>query len=73
MTQHSKEVFKEDCPICDGTVQSVEELACPSCKIQIWHLGADDTAQRLEQATQYGIHRVPAMVVNSKLSGCCQN
>ncbi|PZD71021.1 hypothetical protein C1752_08463 [Acaryochloris thomasi RCC1774] len=73
MTQRLIEVFTADCPLCHPTVQLVQELACPACEIQIWHLGADDATQGREQAAQYGIHRVPAVVVDGKLADCCQN
>jgi len=74
MTKRLVEVFTAGCPLCDETVKLVRELACESCEIQVWDLReGNSTPESLEKATQYGIHRVPAVVVNGKLAECCQN
>ncbi|MDX2212255.1 MAG: thioredoxin family protein [Oculatellaceae cyanobacterium bins.114] len=74
MTQHLIEVFTAGCPLCDETVKLVRELACTSCEIQVWDLREGcSTNECREKANQYGIHRVPAVVVDGKLAGCCQN
>jgi hypothetical protein len=74
MAKRFVEVFTAGCPLCDETVKLVRSLACETCEIQVWDLregGA--TPEGLEKANQYGIHRVPAVVVNGKLAECCQN
>lgn len=74
MTKRLVEVFTAGCPLCDETVKFVRELACDSCDIQIWDLREGyATHEGREKVAQYGIHRVPAVVVNGNLADCCQN
>ncbi|MCM1982143.1 MULTISPECIES: thioredoxin family protein [Cyanophyceae] len=73
MTKRSVEVFTAGCPLCDETVKLVRDLACENCDIQVWDLRADYITEEGEaKLTQYSIHRVPAVVVNGTLAGCCQ-
>jgi len=64
------EVFSAGCPCCDETVKLVQSLVCPSCDLQILDMQSDQAAQA--KAKQYGVKRVPAVVVNGKLADCCQ-
>lgn len=64
------EVFSAGCPCCDDAVKLVQSIACPSCDVQIHDMRNDAAAQA--KAKQYGINRVPAVVVNGKLADCCQ-
>ncbi|AFZ33504.1 MULTISPECIES: thioredoxin family protein [Cyanophyceae] len=74
MTKRLVEVFTAGCPLCDETVKLVQSLACESCEIQVWDLREGCSTHKCrEKANQYGIHRVPAVVVNGKLTECCQN
>lgn len=68
MAKRMVEVFTAGCPLCDETVKLVRQLACPNCEVQIYDLNA-----HREKAAQYGIHRVPAVVVNGFLADCCKN
>ena len=74
MSKRLVEVFTAGCPLCDETVKLVRELACSNCEVQVYDLreGCVTNSCR-EKAEQYGIHRVPAVVVNGKLAECCQN
>ena len=67
------EVFTAGCPLCDEAVNLVQSLACPNCEVTVYDLregcGADECR---EKARQYGIHRVPAVVIDGKLADCCQ-
>lgn len=72
MAKRLVEIFTAGCPLCDETVKLVRELAYDHCDIQVYELHAEDTTHR-EKAGQYGINRVPAVVVNGQLAGCCQN
>ncbi len=66
MSKRSVEVFTAGCPLCDETVKLVRELACSNCDVQVWDLRTGcATDECLEKAAQYGIHRVPAVVVNA--------
>lgn len=74
MSKRLVEVFTAGCPLCDETVKVVRELACENCDVQVYDLrsGCATNTYR-EKVAQYGIHRVPAVVVDGKLAGCCQN
>jgi len=74
MAKRQVEVFTAGCPLCDPVVQLVRELACDSCEVQVYDLrqGCETNGCR-DKATQYGIHRVPAVVVDGKLAECCRN
>jgi glutaredoxin len=64
------EVFVAGCPACDEAVALVKGLVCPSCDLHILDMQTDKAAQA--KAKQYGVKRVPAVVVDGKLAGCCQ-
>ena len=71
MNQKRKiEVFSAGCPCCDEAVKVVKSVACPSCEVTVLDMKSDREAQR--KAKEYGINRVPAVVVNGKLADCCQ-
>lgn len=74
MSKRLVEVFTSGCPLCDKTVKLVRELACQDCEVQIYDLREGCvTNECREKATQYGINRVPAVVVDGKLADCCFN
>lgn len=75
MAKRIVEVFTAGCPLCDETLKLVRELACPNCEVQVYDLRGEGCATNecREKAKQYGIHRVPAVVVNGKLADCCSN
>ncbi len=74
MAKRLVEVFTAGCPLCDETIKLVREVACENCEIQVYDLRQGcATNECLEKATQYGINRVPAVVIDSQLAGCCQN
>jgi len=74
MAKRLIEVFTAGCPLCDETVKLVRELACNNCEVQIYDLRSGCTTNECrEKVAQYNIHRVPAVVVNGQLAGCCQN
>jgi glutaredoxin 3 len=62
------EVFTAGCPACEPTVQLVKRIACPSCEVEVLDMHRPEVAAK---AKQYGVHRVPAVVINGKLAGCC--
>ncbi len=69
MAQKRKiEIFSAGCPACDETVQTVNDIACPSCEVQVLDMHREDVAA---QAKEYGIKSVPAIVIDGKLAGCC--
>lgn len=49
-------------------------LACDNCDVKIYDLNKGcATNECREKAAKYGIHRVPAVVVDGKLVECCEN
>ena len=69
MTRRKVEIFTAGCPLCDDAVQLVQDLACSSCRVEVLDM-KDDSAQ--QKAEQYGVTRVPSVVVNGTLADCCQ-
>ena len=68
MAKRQVEVFTAGCPLCDETVKLVKELACDKCEVKIYDLNKGCvTNECREKAAKYGIHRVPAVVVDGKL------
>lgn len=67
------EVFIAGCPLCDDAVRVVKKTACPNCAVTIYDLREGcETNECRDKAQQYGISRVPAVVVDGKLAECCR-
>lgn len=72
MANRNVEVFTAGCYLCDEALKMVRELACENCDVQVHDLrGEYATNESRAKATNYGIHRVPAVVVDGKLVDCC--
>ncbi len=69
MTLRKVEVFTAGCSLCDEAVQLVQSLACPSCTVEVLDMN-DDAVQ--VKAKEYGVARVPPVVVDGILADCCQ-
>jgi hypothetical protein len=68
MAKRQVEIFTAGCPVCDPAVQLVQELACPDCEVTVY----DVRSSGLEKAREYGVTRVPSVVVNGTIAPCCQ-
>ncbi len=67
------EVFVAGCPLCDDAVQLVKKVACPSCEVTVYDLRAGcATNECRDRARQYGVVRVPTVVVNGQIADCCR-
>lgn len=68
------EVFTANCPVCDPVVKMINELSCSQCDVTVYDLvkQCDDKAC-LNKAKEYGVVRVPAVVVDGKLLKCCES
>ncbi|MCK8604198.1 thioredoxin family protein [Desulfoferrobacter suflitae] len=64
------EVFIAGCPVCQGVVNMVNELACPHCDITFYNLNENEG---VEQAKAYGVSSVPSVAVNGALLECCKH
>jgi hypothetical protein len=74
MAKRRVEVFTAGCPLCDEAVKLVKGLACENCDVLVYDLNNGcATNECREKAVEYGIHRVPAVVVDGKLVDCCVN
>ena len=62
------EIFTAGCPCCAEAEKVVRATACPSCTITLRDMKDPSVAA---EAKRYGINRVPAVVVDGKLAGCC--
>ncbi len=71
MKKRTIEVFTAGCPCCDEAVRLVKSLACDGCDVQVLDMRSDKAAQA--RAKQYGVQRVPAIVVNGQLADCCRS
>lgn len=64
------EIFSAGCPACEEAIQTVNEIACPSCEIEVLDMHDENVAVK---AKEYGIRSVPTVVIDGKLADCCSN
>ena len=62
------EIFSAGCSCCNEAVELIEEIACPSCEIEVLDMREASGAKKAEQ---YGVKSVPAVTVDGKLASCC--
>ena len=67
-TKRTIEVFGAGCPACQETIDLVNRVACPSCKVSFLDMHDPTVAHR---ASKFGIHRVPAVVIDGTPAHCC--
>ena len=68
ITRRKIELFSAGCPACEETVSLINQIACPSCEIEVLDMHRKEVAAR---ARQYGIRSVPAVVIDGRLADCC--
>ncbi len=62
------QVFSAGCAACEDTITLINKIACPSCEVEILDMHKPEVSRK---AKQYGIHSVPAVVVDGRLADCC--
>ena len=67
-TKRKVEVFSAGCSVCDDAVSLVHSMACPACEVVVLDMQNPDVASR---AKSLGVNRVPAIVIDGKLTDCC--
>ncbi len=67
-TKRQIEVFSAGCPACEETQAMVRRLACPSCVVTVHDMHDPAVAAK---AKAYGIHAVPAVVIDGQFAACC--
>lgn len=70
MAKRHVEVFTTGCAGCEPAVSLVKEMAGPGCEVVVRDLRSD--ADAAAKANEYGITRVPAVVVDGRLADCCR-
>jgi glutaredoxin 3 len=68
MAQKKIEVFSAGCPTCQEAVELVRRVAGPSHTVDVLDMHRAEVAAR---ARQYGIQRVPSVVIDGTLASCC--
>jgi len=63
------EVFTASCPVCEGLVKLVNELACLNCDVTIYNLNKNEG---VDEAKAYGVNALPTVAVNGELLECCK-
>lgn len=64
------EIFSAGCPVCQETIDLVNQLACSSCEISVLAMNDSENAAR---AKSLGVRSVPAVAVNGELVACCRD
>lgn len=64
------EIFSAGCPLCQETIDLVNQLACSSCEISVLEMNDSENAAR---AKSLGVRSVPAVAVNGELVACCRD
>ncbi|MBA3242478.1 MAG: thioredoxin family protein [Acidobacteria bacterium] len=62
------EIFSAGCPACVEAIETVNEMACPSCEVEVLDMHQPAVALK---AQEYGVRSVPAVVVDGTLADCC--
>jgi glutaredoxin-related protein len=75
MSKHRVEIFTAGCPVCNPIVDMVRELVTEGDnEVTVYNLVQQcETEECLTKVQQYGIKRLPAIVINGELLGCCKN
>jgi glutaredoxin 3 len=67
-TSRSIEIFSAGCPACEDAIALINRIACSSCHIEVLDM---HQATNAAKAKQYGISRLPAVVIDGQLADCC--
>ena len=62
------EIFSAGCPACEEVIELVDNIACPSCEVEVLDMRRREVAER---AKQLGVRSVPAVAVGGRLADCC--
>ena len=62
------EIFSAGCAFCNETVASVKRAAGTNDRVEVRDMKDPNVAA---EAAKHGIKRVPAVVIDGKLAGCC--
>ena len=68
MARKQIEVFSAGCSACKETIEMVKRLAGSLHQVVVHDMQKSDVASK---AKGYGVHSVPAVVIDGKLASCC--
>ena len=68
MAKRKIEVFSAGCAACEEALALINDVACPSCGVEVHDMRDPAVAGR---AKSLGIRSVPAVVIDGKLADCC--
>jgi glutaredoxin 3 len=66
--RHLHEVFSAGCAVCQETVEMVRRIAGTSHTVEVLDTQRADVVAK---AKQYGVQRVPSVVIDGQLASCC--
>ena len=64
------ELFSAGCPACEEALETIKQMSCSSCEVTVRDMNDPATADR---AKQLGVNRVPTVVIDGRVAGCCQD
>ena len=67
-TKRKVEIFSAGCPVCEETIQLVNDIACPSCEVSVLDTNEPSVAARVRDV---GLRTVPAVCVDGELVSWC--
>ncbi len=62
------EIFSAGCPVCQETIEMVQNMACSDCEVSVLNMSDPAVASR---ARSLGIKSVPTVSIDGKLANCC--
>ncbi len=67
-TKRKIEIFSAGCPVCQETIDRVNQIACASCEVSVLDMG---DSYVLGRSKELRVHSVPAVVIDGKVAQCC--
>ena len=69
MAEHTIEIFSAGCILCEDVLRLVHQLAGSNTRVQVYDMSTGDS---LVKVREYGVTRVPSLVIDGKLARCCE-
>lgn len=71
-TKRKIEIFTAGCPVCEETVEQVNEAFGDDCEVVVYDLNKGcETNECRDKAKAYGVKSVPAVAIDGQLASCC--
>ena len=65
------DVFTAGCAVCALRVEAILAAACEHCEVIVHDLSTGDAAA-VRAAADFGVRRLPAVVIDGRLARCCE-